>query len=96
MVVFQTTTDGKPVNMGVANVSILHLDLPQKGDINGGQASIISRVWREELHAPQIGMLYRVFADAANDVLDRGSAEVSLASSVSLKRIITDKNNGRE
>ncbi|KAH7698053.1 UGT-63 protein, partial [Aphelenchoides avenae] len=77
VVVFQTTTDGKPVNMGVANVSILHLDLPQKGDINGGQASIISRVWREELHAPQIGMLYRVFADAANDVLDRGSAELA-------------------
>lgn len=77
MVVFQTTTDGKPVDIDVANVSIIHLDLPQKGDTNGGQASIISRVWREELHAPQIGMLYRVFADASNDVVDRGSAEVS-------------------
>ena len=77
MVVFQTTADGKKVNLAPANVSIMHLDLPAIGDTDEERKAMINRIWRQQLHAPLIGMVYALFSKATNEMVDQRSQELT-------------------
>ncbi|KAH7694374.1 hypothetical protein AAVH_38581 [Aphelenchoides avenae] len=76
VVVFQTTGDGKKINLAPANVSVMHLDLPAAGDTNEQRRAMVERKWRKELHAPLIGFVYWLLSRVANEMVDRRSQEL--------------------